>query len=134
MARSDLLLYLDASALVKLVVREPETDTLKAWLGRHALASSELARAELLRACRLADGSPARTAAARGILCQLDLIAVSRDLLERAATAGPPRLRMLDAIHLATALEVRADRFVAYAHRLLDAAGAAGLSVASPGA
>lgn len=134
MARSDLLLYLDASALVKLAVREPETEALSAWLAGHALSSSELARAELVRACRLTDGSAARVAEAHRLLGELDLIAVSREVLELAAVAGPPRLRTLDAIHLATALLAQPDQLVAYDRRLLDAAAAAGLSVASPGA
>ena len=45
----------------------------------------------------------------------------------------PPRLRMLDAIHLATALYVDADEVVAYDRRLLDAAEEQGLSTAAPG-
>ncbi|MDR0591776.1 MAG: type II toxin-antitoxin system prevent-host-death family antitoxin [Bifidobacteriaceae bacterium] len=45
-------LYLDSSALVKLVRAEPESTALTAWLAQHpaALVASALARAEVLRA------------------------------------------------------------------------------------
>jgi predicted nucleic acid-binding protein len=46
----------------------------------------------------------------------------------------PPLLRTLDAIHLASALEVGADEMIVYDRRLADAARANGLTVTSPGA
>jgi predicted nucleic acid-binding protein len=132
---SDALLYLDASALVKLVVAEPESDSLARWLGPEPrMASSEIAISEVLRAVHLADSRREIAGRARRRLEETSLIELSRDLLEHAATVGPPRLRTLDAIHLATALQVQPDELVAYDRRLLDAAAAAGLSVASPGA
>lgn len=64
------------------------------------------------------------------------LLALRTDLLTRAGTLLPPALRSLDAIHLASALIIRdeLDAFVAYDARLLEAASALGLPVASPGA
>jgi uncharacterized protein len=44
------------------------------------------------------------------------------------------RLRTLDAIHLATALEVGAGEMLVYDRRLADAASAGGIVVLSPGA
>jgi hypothetical protein len=98
------------------------------------MASSEIAISEVLRAVHLADSRREIAGRARRRLEETSLIELSRDLLEHAATVGPPRLRTLDAIHLATALQVQPDELVAYDRRLLDAAAAAGLSVASPGA
>jgi predicted nucleic acid-binding protein len=132
---NDHLRYLDASALVKLVVAEPESDSLARWLGPEPrIVSSEIAISEVVRALRLADSRPELADRARRRLEETTLVRLSRDLLERAATVGPARLRTLDAIHLATALEVNPDEFLAYDRRLLAAAATAGLSVASPGA
>ena len=132
---SDRLRYLDASALVKLVVAEPESEALARWLGPEPrIASSEVAISELVRAVRLADARAEVADRARRRLEETTLVELSRNLLERAATVGPPRLRTLDAIHLATALAIEPDELVAYDRRLLDAAAEAGLTVASPGA
>lgn len=48
---------------------------------------------------------------------------------------GHPPLRTLDAVHLATAvlLSDELTAFIAYDHRLANAAEAAGLTVATPG-
>lgn len=132
---SDRLRYLDASALVKLVVAEPESDPLARWLGPEPrIVSSEIAISEVVRAVRLADSRTEVADRARRRLEETTLVELDRDLLERAATVGPPRLRTLDAIHLATALAVDPDELVAYDRRLLDAAAEAGLTIASPGA
>jgi uncharacterized protein len=130
---SDEVRYLDASALVKLVLAERESAMLAHWLGpRPRATSSEVAVVEVIRAVRLADGRPAIEERARGLLGELTLVELNREVLERAALVGPPRVRALDAIHLATALSVEPDTFVAYDERLLDAAAEAGLTVASP--
>jgi predicted nucleic acid-binding protein len=134
-ATTDHLLYLDASALVKRIVREPESDALRERLQSWPrLTTSEIAVAEALRAARLADPSGRAEAVARAMLVELTLVEVDRTLLEHAAVAGPPHLRTLDAIHLATALAVEPDELVAYDRRLLEAAADAGLRVSSPGA
>jgi uncharacterized protein len=56
-------------------------------------------------------------------------------VITEAADVGETTLRSLDAIHLASALSVREDlsTFVAYDHRLSEAASAAGLRVLAPG-
>ena len=55
-------------------------------------------------------------------------------VVESASRLPDPMLRSLDAIHLATALVLREDleALVTYDERLADAAGAHGLTVASP--
>jgi predicted nucleic acid-binding protein len=127
--------YLDASALVKLVLLEPETGALR----RHVAAaerrtSSAISIVEVNRAARVGDPHPATLAEARRILEETYLVGPDRALLDQAAELASRQLRTLDAIHLATALVVEPDEFVAYDPRLLDAAEAAGLTVASPGA
>ena len=126
--------YLDASALVKLVVEEPESDACRAGVAGYRLVTSDVALVELTRASRIADPSGAALAAARRLLDETQLVNVSRRLLDRAAELASMEIRTLDAIHLATALDVQPDVFVAYDRRLLDAAERHGLSVVSPGA
>lgn len=131
---SDVAHYLDTSALVKLVVAEPETDALRAWLGaaRAELVSSDLARTELLRAVRRA--APDRLVRAREVLDAVTLIDVTTQLFEEAARIGPPSLRTLDAIHLAVALDLGDDleTVVTYDERLGEAAAVNGVATSAP--
>jgi len=125
--------YLDASALVKLVLDEPESEALAGWLelGRD-VTSSRLAVVEVLRAVRVARPEGDAASPARRVLESCLLVEVSPALIDAAARLAAVRLRSLDAIHLATALSVRPDAFVAYDVRLAEAAGAQGLVVVSP--
>lgn len=131
------MIYLDSSALLKLIFDEAESAALADWLGSEpavgALVSSELARIEVLRGCRRVD--PATLPAARSLLAGVDLIPISRDVVDHAAEIEGTLLRSLDAIHLASAAGVRAAlaTFVTYDHRLGEAAAAAGLAVTAPG-
>ena len=63
-----------------------------------------------------------------------ELIDVDEPILNWARGLVNERLRTLDAIHLASALDIRPDEFLAYDRRLLNAAEAAGLRTSSPGA
>jgi predicted nucleic acid-binding protein len=129
------VIYFDTSALAKLVLTEAETPALNAWLDdRRDLprVSSSLARVELVRAVRAEGDAAIRTATL--ILVELDEMPMTTDLLDAAGALALP-LRSLDAIHLASALRIRAylDAFVAYDKRLLTAADEMGLPIASPG-
>jgi predicted nucleic acid-binding protein len=125
------VVYLDASAAVKLVVPERESAALAVALKPNdALVASEILEVELGRAC-LRRGLP--PAAATPVLDLVALLPVA-ETRERAARTRPPMLRALDAIHLAAALAIEPDLLLAYDLRLLDAARAAGLTVACPGA
>jgi uncharacterized protein len=125
--------YLDSSALVKLVVDEPESRALRRYLRRRrVLVSSALARAEVGRATLPLGPAPSRRADV--ILEGVDLLRVDDRVLREAARLLPLELRTLDAIHLATALQIGDDlgRLVTYDGRLAAAATAAGCSVAAP--
>jgi uncharacterized protein len=130
------VIYLDSSALLKLLHEEPESAALAAWLTTQAgtpLLSSELASAEVIRACRRMH--PDALPEARAQLAGLDLIPLSGTVIAEAADVGETTLRGLDAIHLASALSVREDlsSFIAYDHRLMEAVSAAGLKLLAPG-
>jgi hypothetical protein len=129
------LVYLDSSALVKLVVAEPEStalaERLREWPQR---VSSAVALTELPRALRRAGFGAAERRRAREVLARLSLVEVDRRILVAAAALEPPALRSLDAIHLATALAVREDlaAVVTYDRRLRAAAQLVHLEVAAP--
>jgi len=125
--------YLDSSAIVKLAVREPETDALRRHLRRrHTLITSALARTEVLRA--LLPGGEGAVAAGRRVLSRIDLVRVNDQVLDRAGVLSPIELRSLDAIHLATAGRIGRDldEIVTYDQRMALAAQAMGHKVSSP--
>jgi len=127
------VLYLDSSAIVKLVVREPETaELVKAIHADPDVVSSHIAWTEVVIATRRAGRSTAR---AEGILDGIALVPVDDAILRGAATLGPNDLRTLDAIHLATAVSLRPDvgTIVTYDVRQARAASALGLEVWAPG-
>jgi len=127
------VVYIDSSALVKLVVPEPESDALRAELARwDRHVSSALARVEVVRACARVDDKAGRIA--EQIVGALDLIALDERVLEEAALLRPVELRSLDSIHLASALLLGDALGVAlvYDERLLEAMQATGLPVAAP--
>lgn len=128
--------YLDATALVRLVVDAPASGPLRAFLAATpdvpAFASA-LVHVELLRAAE-ADG-PTAVAAAREVLARVALVDVTRDVLERAATLAPDAaVDAADAVHLATAALVgaRLHAFVSYDARRRAAAEALGMRTTAP--
>lgn len=118
-------MYLDTAVLVKLVIREPDTDFYADYLdGQPSVQSSELAVAEcrsaLLRKCevgglerRTCERSWTRLQAYWGNAGGLRLLPLTRIILEEAGAvmqrcAGFAPVRTLDAIHLASCLLAQA--------------------------
>lgn len=133
------MIYLDTSALTKLLVAEDETSALRTWLvaqrdrGEFA-ATSWLGRVELMRAVARF-GDPGQPERARYLLEGLDIVPLTEPVITLAETVGPATLRSLDAIHLAAAasLERELTAFVTYDHRLSDGCRAVGLPAVAPG-
>ena len=129
------MIYLDSSALMKLVRREDETDALREWLDVHPgpVVTSELGRVEVLRAARRGGGQV--LVEARAVVADLDLVPLDRAVQDIACDVEDPLLRTLDALHLASVLLLgdALTVLVAYDHRLADAARSAGLVVTAPG-
>jgi predicted nucleic acid-binding protein len=125
--------YLDSSAIVKLVVAEPESRALRRYLARRkVLVASALVRTEVARAV-LGVGPEAVTRVPE-VLRRIDLVRVGDRVLVAAGGLAPAELRSLDAIHLATAqlLGSSLARVVTYDERMADAAVALGMKVAAP--
>ena len=68
------------------------------------------------------------------VLEGLAVVALADEIVARAARVGPPMLRTLDAIHLATGFALGPDltALVTYDARQADAARALGIAVATP--
>jgi len=127
------LTYLDSSAIVKLVTREPESAALGRFVRRRrSLVTSALARTEVARA--LLPSGPEAMRSGRDVLEGIEVLRVSDRVLNAAGALFPIQLRSLDAIHLATAMQLGAElaRVVTYDERMIEAAKALGLSVVSP--
>ena len=129
------MIYLDSAAVVKLVHAESESAALRTWLDARAetgWTSSVLVEIESFRA--LARHAPAAAPRLHKVLDVIDMVDLDSPIRILALGIKPVTVRSLDAIHLTTALKIRSalTSFVTYDKRLLDAASAAGLPVASP--
>ena len=131
--------YADASALVKLVREEAESDALRAYLASADLVSSELILTEIPRAIhRAVEHDPDLP---RDLLLEragqlVDAVALrslDRALLAGAGALSEPALRALDAIHVASAVDLHPiEAFVTYDERQAAAARLAGLRTMAP--
>lgn len=131
-----MLVYLDSSAIVKLVQREEESRDLMTFLAESGeRVTSVIATVEVLRATRRTASSTRALRRAGEVLDGLGLVELDLSIRARAAAIEPTGLRTLDAIHVATAIDLGDDvsAFVTYDDRQADAARRAGLNVESPG-
>ena len=140
-------IYLDASALVKLYLPEPESDALDAALqGREDLVVSDLAVTEVVSALarRRREGEVSAQDLARlhrKILADLDaeifrrahlLPEVHRQAERLLMSIDTIALRAADALHLALALASKAASIVTFDRRMAEAATRLALSPLPP--
>jgi uncharacterized protein len=133
--------YADASALVKLIRDEPESGALRTFIADADLVSSELILTEIPRAVRRAVDDDRELPAdlllkrAGALLEAIALRPADRPLLVAAGALDEPALRTLDAIHVASALDLHPlDAFLTYDERQAAAARLAGLRTMAPAA
>ncbi len=130
---ADRATYVDSSAIVKLAVAEPQSRALRRHLSRRQpLVTSALARTEVARA--LLPLGPDGVTRGEEVLARLELLRVNDRALIIAGEMQPAELRALDAIHLATAMQLGASlrAVVTYDRRMATAARALGWSVSAP--
>lgn len=134
---------MDSSALIKRSVDEPESDALEGTLLRYVdddavIVSSSLAWIEVSRALQSGfddgfhDPDEVQNAVGGGLSGVAER-SITADVVGLARRVGPPPLRTLDAIHLATAILLDVDVVVAYDDRLVDACRHNGLTTSMPG-
>ena len=125
------LAYLDASALVKLVVEEAGSGELHRWyVEAERIATSRVGVIETRRAARRQPHDEVRLEA---MIEAIAVFEIDAEIDRRASSIGPSSLRTLDAIHIATALALPGvDAFVTYDDRQAEAARRVGLPVIRP--
>ncbi len=129
-------LYVDSSALLKRVVLEAESSAVR-FLLREAdadgdlITASSLAWLEVWRSLRRA-GVADLAATVNSALSGVAMFRLRDTVLIRARRVGYDELRSLDAIHLASALDVGADSILTYDERLAESAASVGLNVLAP--
>lgn len=133
-------LYLDTSALVKLLVREAESEAFEVELLRWSkLATSLVTNVELPRAVSRAreerpnsvvDGS----LALRGVLASATTIPLDERIVGEARNVKPSTVGALDAIHVASALSLCDDlsAVATYDKRMQDALASIKVEVLAP--
>ena len=126
------LAYVDASAVVKLIVRAPESESFQRWyVEAERVATSRVGIVEIERAARRQSHIESRR---MQVLSELEIIELDAAIGRLASGVGPASIRTLDAIHLASAMRLQPDldAFVTYDDRLAAAARAIGLPVIQP--
>jgi len=126
------LAYADASALVKLIVEEPESRSLHRWyVEAERIITSRIGVIETHRASARRPHDPEHR---DHVIDDLEVIELDASIGRAAGLIEPAGIRTLDAIHLATAVRFlpQLDAFVTYDDRLADAARALGLPVVRP--
>jgi uncharacterized protein len=132
------VIYLDSSAIVKLIKIESESRVLADWLNERneAPVSSVLAEVEVPRALRRS--TPARLAVMPVVLARIVRIEMDASVRATAGAYVTDALRSLDAVHLATAEVLVASgktvsAFVTYDTRQAAAVEPTGIPVEMPG-
>jgi hypothetical protein len=126
--------YLDATAVIALVLDEPAAPDLVAFLrGMGNRLTSVITRAEVAR--RVASTEPAAASRAAEIIARLAIIELDGGVVGTATALRPPSLGLAGAIHVASAqlLADSLDAFITYDPAIAAAARGVSLTVESPG-
>jgi predicted nucleic acid-binding protein len=136
------ILYVDTSALLKLIVREAESKTIEVELLRwEKLATSVVTEVELPRAVARAredrpdnviDGS----VVLQGVITAAMIVPLGPSIVSRALEVNPVHVGTLDAIHVASACSLGAElaAVATYDKRMQDALDLIDVEVLAPGA
>jgi predicted nucleic acid-binding protein len=123
--------YCDTSVLADLLLHprssQETRESLESWRGRGTLATSRLTIVEL---GRLAMRERQSAASLNVGVLPLEFITIGDPVLRNAASLPVRFLRALDAIHVASALLVKADVVLTRDQQMQRACGELGLAVA----
>lgn len=124
--------YVDTSALGKMLVESPESAALEEWLGSNEdpLVSCDLLETELRSLAVREDLDQAEVTT---VLDHVSLADLDRPVYRQAGLLPMRYLRTLDALHLQAAVRLDAEAILTYDHRLADAARSLGMHVVHPG-
>ena len=126
--------YLDATAIAKLLCRDRESEALIDFLGDGTVeaTTSAISEVEVARALRRSSFLPSDIADA---LRSFIVVSVDAGICQQAASLEAAALGPLEAVHLATAMAVGASglQLVTYDVRLAEAGRRRGLTVVHPG-
>jgi uncharacterized protein len=126
--------YVDTSAAAKLLIDEPESDAVAAFLDRVVEAGDVVGSGRLLETelRRLGIRTAIPQEHVTLVLERLDVVMLDEAVFRDAGLLPGSALRSLDALHVASALRWGADAMVTYDERLALASRAVGLVVAAP--
>lgn len=130
------MIYLDATAIMKLIAQAPESAALTAYLRAHTDTrwfTCALSRLDVLRATAALPAEA--TEHAHRVLAGLDTVAVTDRLLDAAVALTPAPERTTDALHIAAALSAgpRLRTLITYDPDLSRAAADHHINTVHPG-
>ncbi|OOK65161.1 putative ribonuclease VapC46 [Mycobacterium kansasii] len=130
------MIYLDPTAIMKLITTTPESSALTDYLRSRTditWFTCALSRAEVMRAAATLD--PDATEHAHHALAGLDLVAVTDRLLDAAIELAPAPEHTTDALHIAAALSAgpQLHTLITYRPELARDAAAHHINTSSPG-
>ena len=135
------LIYLDTSAVIKRVFVETESIALRDAItdaidSGERFVTSALTLVEVSRGVRRRVDHESAAALRSAVAKAVDdtaIVPIDDRTVECARIIGPPVLRSLDAIHLATATALGADELWTYDERLAQASEEMGIPARMPG-
>ena len=137
-----MITYFDSSSLLKFIIREIGSEgTRNIWSLSNEKVCSHLTRTEMHSALmrKVREGSvpasavPAHLGALDKLFADVILIDITSDVIDASCELVKVfPLKSADAIHLATALMVRADLFTSSDKKLCAAASESGIAVTDP--
>jgi uncharacterized protein len=130
------VIYLDPTALMKLITATPESQALTDYLRVHTGTTwftCAISRAEVMRAAAVIH--PDTTEHAQHVLAGLDLVAVTDRLLDAAIALTPAPSRTTNALHIAAALSAgpRLQTLITYSPELAHDADGHNINTIHPG-
>lgn len=139
-APTSAILYVDTSALLKLLVREAESTSIeRELLNWGKLATSVIAEVELPRAVarartERADAVIDGSMVLQGVLASAAIVALSQGVIAAAREVKPVHVGALDAIHIASALSLgrQLAGVATYDKRMQEALMPLGIRVLAP--